>query len=186
MTFHLKYLLLLLVFTSVLILPLPVLGQSYTSTAGIRFGSNIGASFNQRILRKTTLEGIYESNLEQAGTAHLLLRQHSSILFRRVNLYAGAGPNLSWDETDTNLWGISGVLGVELTFFRLNVSFDYLPTYHQGEENTTPLKHSSALSVRYVLIKSDNKKFRQNKRSKKRQNKHKRKAQKGRSKLNFP
>ncbi len=165
---------------------LQIQAQAYRTTGGIRLGNYIGATVNQRILNKTTLEGIISSNLEQDGRAHLLIRQHSSIIFRRINLYAGLGPNISWYESEDNQWGVTGVAGFELTFFRFNVSFDYMPVYQQGEENTTRLNHTSALSIRYVIAKSSNQKIRKRKRNKRRRNRHGRKAERGRSKLKFP
>jgi len=160
--------------------------QAYRTTGGIRLGNYLGLTVNQRVLDKTSLEGIVSSNLDQDGRAHLLVRQHSSVIFRRVNLYAGVGPNISWYEQEDKRWGVTGVAGFELTFFRFNVSFDYMPVYQQGVENTTQLRHTSALSIRYVIAKSSNQKIRKRKRSKRKRNRHSRKAEKGWTKLSFP
>ncbi len=160
--------------------------QVYRTTGGIRLGNYPGLTINQRILDKTSLEGIVSSNLEQDGRAHVLIRKHSSIIFRRVNLYAGIGPNLSWYEEEENRWGLTGVAGFELTFFRFNVSFDYMPVYQEGVENTTQLRHTSALSIRYVIAKSSNQKIRKRKRSKRKRNRHRRRAVRGRNKLRLP
>ena len=168
--------------------------QSYSTTAGVRFGNQIGLTVNQLIGDKLTAEAIIESNLQEAGRAHLLVRKHSSILWRRINVYGGVGPHVGWgqknanapeDELGETVWGATGVLGFEFTLLQLNVSFDYLPVYQQGQENVKGYKHNGALSVRYVIEKANNKKRRQKQKAKRKRQRHKRKAQDGRNKFPF-
>ncbi|MEM6632698.1 MAG: hypothetical protein AAF694_23710 [Bacteroidota bacterium] len=172
-----------------LLSPVFLFSQSYSTTAGLRFGNHLGLTVNQWVGDKLTGEAIIETNLESAGRAHVLIRKHSSILWKRVNLYAGAGPHIGWGQKSNDaleedpaetVWGVTGVLGLELTLFHLNVSFDYLPVYQQGQENVKGYKHGGALSVRYVLEQADNKKRRKRRKNKRQRQRHKKKAQKGR------
>ena len=166
-----------------------VYGQSYSTTAGVRFGNYLGLTVNQLIGDKLTGEAIIESDLQDAGRAHLLVRKHSSILWRRINIYGGIGPHVGWGQTNPDalepevgetVFGATGVLGFEFTLLQLNVSFDYLPVYQQGQENVKGYKHNGALSVRYVIEKANNKKRRQKQKEKRRRQRHKNKAQRGR------
>ena len=171
-----------------MLFPSFLFSQSYSTTAGLRFGNHLGLTVNQWVGDKLTGEAIIETNLEDAGRAHLLIRKHSSILWKRVNLYAGAGPHVGWgqkasdaleDDPTQTVWGVTGVLGLELTLFHLNVSFDYLPVYQQGQENVKGYKHGGALSVRYVIEQANNKKRRKRKKNKRQRERHKKKGPKG-------
>ncbi len=161
----------ILVFLLLGILP-PLHSQQYTTTAGLRMGRSIGLTVNQRFARKLSVEGILQTNLSGETTLHGLIRQHRSILTRRANLYYGAGIHTG------STTGIDGMLGVEMTFLRVNVSLDIKPMVNVvGVTGFNVFQVQPGASVRYVVFKSgDNKKKRE--RDKRRRQRQKQKRRK--------
>lgn len=135
--------------------------QSYDAALGLRFGTEWGATAQVRlpvIHKNFVAEGIVHSSLmRDEGHFTLLGKQHQNILTRRLNLFYGAGAHVGWtSEIDPKTgdefpapFGIDGVVGVEATFARVNVSYDFKPAVNfRGE---SPIRVNSSLSVRYVL-----------------------------------
>ena len=76
--------------------------QSYTTSAGMRLGTEWGLTVQQRIAKKTTLEGILQSSLQREEfTLTVLAEQHYPLISRRLNVYAGAGLHKGWNNTNT-------------------------------------------------------------------------------------
>lgn len=152
----------------------PLHSQQYTTTAGLRVGKSIGLTVNQRIARHLSIEGILQTNLSGETTIHGLIRQHKSILTRRANLYYGAGIHTG------STTGIDGIMGVEATFVRINVSLDIKPVINVVRTGSSSIfQVQPAASVRYVLFKSGNtpKQRERNKKRRQRQKAKKRKKQ---------
>ena len=169
--------------------PWSLLGQSYNTALGLRWGDGIGITAKQRILKRTTLEGIfYQHQKSDQTVAGLMMDHHMPVLTRRLNIYAGGG--LGWvsvEKADNAYVSYNAVMinaGLEFTIARLNLSWDIVPVIpiSQQEESLTTM---TAFSLRYVLVKkSKNGLFGQenkrNKNNKHKKNRHK-KNQKRRS-----
>lgn len=131
--------------------------QSYNTAGGIRLGTQLGVSVQQLIGKKNTLEGIvqYDPN-EQETVLTLLYEMHKPILLRNMNFYYGGGAHSGFyknqQEELNSTFGIDGILGLELTYKRINISFDYKPVFYLDKRETN-FANQTALSVRYVFVK---------------------------------
>jgi len=144
-----KYLL-VSIFSFLLLSSLPA--QTFMTAIGVRTGNSYGLTVNQRILKRTSVEGILQNNFQTHTTyLHLLAKQHKPIVSRRLNVYGGGGVHLGLQNEGGGVAGLDAVLGLEFTMLRLNVSADFKPqwTYGQGV-NLNP-----GVSVRYVLLKDN-------------------------------
>ncbi|WP_157501243.1 hypothetical protein [Lewinella sp. 4G2] len=164
--------------------------QSYDVGLGLRVGTDIGVTAQLRlpqIHKNFVLEGIIQSSLlKNQGNLTLLGKQHQNILSRRVNLFYGAGVHTGWTDElnkDGELakrpFGIDGIIGAEITFARVNVSYDFKPAINvRGGDRI--LDTQTAVSVRYVLAKRNDvwpkKKQRANQRERNRNRRDKDKA----------
>ncbi len=132
--------------------------QSYDTAAGMRLGTDWGITVKQRIAKKTTLEGILQTGISKSDVIlNLLLEQHVSIISRRFNLYTGAGIHGGWlDKPEgsslKNPFGISGIVGIEFTPGRLNLSYDFKPTLNLVG-GTKTFEFQTGISIRYILVK---------------------------------
>ena len=139
--------------------------QKYSTTAGVRVGTDFGISVQQKILKNSTIEGIFQTNLGGKDDVMLtfLWEQHQKMIGKRINFYYGAGFHKGWivnKNPELNLKdpsGISLIAGLEMTFGRLNLSLDYKPLLNVVNGDRF-FESQSALSLRYVLIKSKKKK----------------------------
>ncbi len=92
-----------------------------------------------------------------------LWEQHQKLIGKNLNFYYGGGFHKGWivsksAELDLKApTGITLIAGVEITLDRLNISLDYKPVLNvvSGERF---YESQSALTLRYVLIKSKKKK----------------------------
>ncbi|MEM1322858.1 MAG: hypothetical protein AAGG75_21515 [Bacteroidota bacterium] len=137
--------------------------QSYKTAAGLRLGGGIGFTAKHEIFKKTTLEAILQAQSKQDRTSFTLLyEQHHNLLFRRVNFYLGAGPHLSWQEDpelgSRNGGGATGIVGIEFSPGRLNLSWDFKPALKLwGNGNT--FETQTGISLRYIFVKRKKKKI---------------------------
>ncbi|HUR30173.1 MAG TPA: hypothetical protein VMZ69_02005 [Saprospiraceae bacterium] len=144
-------------------------------------GDGIGISMRQRVIKRTSVEGIFykhhKSNLTIAGA---MLDHHMPVLTKRLNLYMGGGFARAFRQPDESAKSSFNSLllnaGLEFTISRLNLSWDFVPVIPIGKKDET-LTPMTAFSLRYVLIKKDKKGLFENNNPKKR-NKHKRKHHK--------
>lgn len=146
-------------------------GQSYKTAAGIRLDNGINFTVQQHIAGNWTAEGILHTPLRTNDVGvTVLAEQHHKILFRGINLYGGGGAHYYWksdanrSETDPvakNVFGLTGIGGLELSLGRLNFAFDWKPELHfTGSEQVRPFEWSGAsVSVRYILAKRERKKI---------------------------
>lgn len=144
------------------------IAQSYRTTVGLRLGTGAGPaiSVQQKVAKYTTIEGIFQPNFrDNISSLDLIYEQHYKILIKRVNIYMGAGLHKDWRPTDHKLeleekadLGFVGIIGGEVTFKKLNVSWDYKPSINvMGGE--THLAHQSAITLRVILVKQKKKKI---------------------------
>ena len=141
--------------------------QKYNTAAGIRIGSGIGLTVQQRLWDNYTLEGIAQKNLFRDGThVTALFEQHNKLLFKGLNFYIGAGPHFGFYNNATvqtkingetelvkNAFGISAIAGLELRLKNIVLSYDFQPGVNiRGGTNV--FSTQTGLSARYILIKS--------------------------------
>jgi hypothetical protein len=174
----LKQLWILLVFLSIST-PFPLLSQSYNTALGIRWGDGIGITARQRLMKKTSIEGIfYQHHKTDQTIAAVMLDHHMPVITRRLNLFAGGGvgraSHLSEDNVNIAYNAILVNAGLEFTIARLNLSWDIIPVMPLSNQENS-LTTLTAFSLRYVLIKKSKTGLFQ-KDKKKRKHKHKRKS----------
>lgn len=134
-----------------------LIAQSYNTAMGMRFGTEIGLTMQQRLTKKVTAEAIFQSSIKnEQSSLTLLLEKHNNILGKGFNIYMGAGPHRTWYTSEesgaTTATGLTGVAGAELTLGRINMSWDYKPQVNVwgGEKS---FDSNTAISLRYVLVK---------------------------------
>jgi hypothetical protein len=139
-------------------------GQSYDLALGMRLGTEWGATAQLRIPqidKNFVLEGIALSSFNvDEGSLTLLGKQHQPILSRRLNLFYGGGVHAGWSneidretgQTFNGPIGITGIVGLELTLNRINLSYDYKPAVNVTG-GASVFNTQTAVSVRYVLAK---------------------------------
>ncbi len=151
------------------ILPLSIEAQSYGTALGVRVADGIGITLQQQVVVHGTVEGILSSKSKDL-TLNVLYEHHNSLLTRGLNFYAGGGLYKTWLHKDENLivqptdpYGISPVIGLELTLAKLNLSADIKPLIRVGGSGGKGFEWRTGVSVRYVLagryFKNDNWKF---------------------------
>ena len=132
-------------------------GQSYVTAAGIRMGSVFGVSLQQKIMNKTTIQGLISSSAARSETtATILIQNHQPLISKRFNFFLGGGLHQKWtdsvEEQRSVRRGITAIAGAEMTLGRFNLSWDYQPLFHlDGEANA--FQNGTAVSLRYVFIK---------------------------------
>ena len=142
--------------------------QSYRTAAGLRLGtgkgSGIALSVQQRVGKYSTIEGIYQPNFGDSESAlDLIYEFHNKILFKRFNIYTGGGLHKDWrpvdhENVDRAHFGIVGIMGGEITFKKLNVSWDYKPSYSMVGGDPI-FSHDSAITLRVILVKQKKRKI---------------------------
>jgi len=163
--------------------------QSYATTLGLRFGNDnvkrtIGLSFQQRLAKRVTVEGIIQSDFVYNHTLHGIFKYHQPLITRRLNFYSGGGFSVgleqsSFDDlvtkqiiTTYDNRTISGdlVVGLELTMLRYNISVDYKPNFNITGRNVWYLGQVG-VSGRVVLVTGakQNKRWREKTRKKRKE-----------------
>jgi hypothetical protein len=112
--------------------PLSIFAQSYGTALGVRVSDGFGFTLQQQVTVHTTAEVILQSGFQKKDVTLTVLGElHNSLLTRGFNFYLGGGVYHRWLEKNTNLieqptnpWGISPIMGLELTMGKLN----FLPT----------------------------------------------------------
>lgn len=145
-----------------LLFPLAAYAQSYDAAAGLRVGTDWGVTVQLRtpvVHKNFSTEVIIQSSLQrEEGLLTVLGKQHHPILSRRLNLFMGGGVHFGWsDELEDNEpvkgpVGITGILGAEATFAKINVSYDFKPAINVSGGSKF-LYTQSAISIRYVIAK---------------------------------
>ncbi|WP_210116095.1 hypothetical protein [Hymenobacter wooponensis] len=130
--------------------------QKYRTAAGIRVGGGqYGITVQQKILDKTTLEGLgLVSSREVSAT--LLAERHFGILGPSLNYYFGAGGHVGNHKDNGAFGGIDALAGVEykIALSPIVLSVDFKPSVEFGSDDWA--RFPTAFSVRYILVKEKN------------------------------
>jgi len=170
----------------IFLMSIQLFSQSYFTAGGARFGTDWGMTVQQRLLKHTTFEGIFQSSLFREELMLTgIFEHHFPLVTKRLNIYTGAGFHKGF-ITDNNIeyqspYGLTLVTGAEFTIAKFVFSYDFKPAFNfAGGEN--PWYSQTAISVRYVFVKQNA--FKKIKRKKERRKKHneKQKRQKERQK----
>lgn len=142
-------------FIALFLMSLSAFAQKYNTAIGARLSSEgLGLTVNQRILPKVAIEGIAVSNLQNRTSLTAMVKKHNNLIGRRLNWYVGGGAHTSIEQREyvNNSFGFDGVVGMELTLLRMNLSVDYKPTFNVagGVQN---FQHYTGVSARFVLFK---------------------------------
>lgn len=172
---------------------LQISAQGYDTAIGLRLGTEMGLTVQQRIAKRLTIEGILQSGFRQDETTlSLLLERHYPLGPRNINVYLGGGLHKGWVNTNGvdpapygDPFGITGIAGAEISIWRLNASWDFKPAINiVGGEKA--IYGQTAVSVRYVIDKRkifNNKNKKQRERAKDKRQKERAKAkEKGKKK----
>ena len=122
-------------------------------------GTDWGLTFQQRLLKHTTAEGIFQSSLVREELMITgLVEHHFPLITKRLNLYLGAGFHKGFVTDKTAVYqspyGMSVIAGAEFTIARFVISYDYKPAFNfSGGENSW--YSQTGISVRYVFIKQN-------------------------------
>lgn len=131
----------------------PAQAQKYRTAAGLRLSkNNYGLTVQQKILDKTTLEGLaLVGSREVSGT--VLIERHFGILGPSLNYYFGAGGHLGNHKDNGAFGGLDALAGVEykVAFTPIVLSLDFKPTVEFNSEDWA--RFPTAFSVRYILVK---------------------------------
>ncbi len=108
------------------------MAQHYITAMGIRMGTEMGITLQQRILPRTTIEGIFSTSAATAlSMGTVLVQLHNPLISKRFNIYVGGGFHNRWlrgeEQARLTRRGVTGVAGAELTLGRINISWDFKP-----------------------------------------------------------
>jgi hypothetical protein len=140
-------------------------GQKYKTAAGVRFDNGFNLSIQQYIKNGWTAEGILHTPLigDNLGVS-ILAEKHRKILFRGTNFYTGLGGHYYWTANGTradvstpqNVFGLSGIAGLELCLGRINLAVDWKPELHlTGDQAKDFNWHGASISARYIIEKRE-------------------------------
>jgi hypothetical protein len=133
--------------------------QKYRTALGVRIAKeSVGLTLQQRILPKSTIEGLgMIGSREASGT--VLFEQHFPIIFKGLNYYIGAGAHIGNLKDSGVFYGGDAILGLEmkLPIMRFVISGDLKPAVHANHEDWFELQRG--FSIRYILVKEKKKKF---------------------------
>ncbi|MCP2043115.1 hypothetical protein [Pontibacter sp. HSC-36F09] len=126
--------------------------QKYRTAAGIRLGGDqFGATLQQRVAEKSTLEGIaLVGSREYSGT--VLYQRHWPMLGKRFNYYLGGGGHIGNLKDQGVFTGLDAIVGIE---YKVNglpflLSADVKPALHFNHEDWVNL--ATGISIRYVIV----------------------------------
>ena len=143
--------------------------QTYRTAAGIRVGEGLDLTFQQYLTNHWTAEGIIHTHLFSKNLgATLLAEKHHKVLTRNLNFYYGIGGHY-YARTDENrsetmaiaknVFGLSAIVGAELSLGRLNLAVDFKPEAHLSGDQVHPLEWNPvSVSARYIIEKRERRK----------------------------
>jgi hypothetical protein len=152
-------------------LQVALFSQTYNRAAGIRVGDGLDLTFKQYLRNNWTAEGIaHTSILSENLGATVVVAKHHKFLVRNFGYYYGIGGHyyarkdrnrVEPTEITNNVAGLTGMVGVELSIHRLNVSLDMRPELHLVGDQSYPAEWNPfAVSVRYIIDKRERRRIR--------------------------
>ncbi|MEY3194372.1 MAG: hypothetical protein RIQ78_469 [Bacteroidota bacterium] len=152
-----------------ILLSLPVFSQAYKTAAGVRFDNGFNITLQQFLQDGWTVEGILHTPiLSRDFGATILGEKHHKIIARGTNFYTGAGVHYYWNANANqntslvkhNVFGFTGIAGIEFSMGRLNLSVDWKPELHLAGDQSHPFDwNGAAISARYIIEKRERKKI---------------------------
>ena len=159
----------LITLTLITLFSLPAFSQKYKTAAGVRFDNGFNLTVQQYIKNGWTAEGILHTPLIGNDMGFTLLAEkHHKILFRGTNFYTGAGAHYYWQSNanreagtiQKNVYGLTGIAGIEIALGRINLAVDWKPELHLGGDQVHPFEWNGAsISARYIIEKRERKKL---------------------------
>jgi hypothetical protein len=132
--------------------------QSYHTALGLRLGTDVGFTIQQRVGNSQTIEGIIQTGLfRRTGQFAALYQQHNSLISKGFNFYYGVGPQIGWyeiretRETSTT-GGMALIVGAEMSLGKLILSYDIKPNVNVFG-GAPFINVDSAISVRTAIVK---------------------------------
>jgi hypothetical protein len=134
-------------------------GQRYKTAVGLRLSGEYGINVSQKIADRTTLQINHEGGFlsgDKTSSVHYI--GHSGIFQGGLNVFAGAGINGYYRAANEDLpvrRGLrpSAILGTEATIGRLNMAFDWTPTFNLAK-NADKFNSTFGFTIRYVFVKN--------------------------------
>ena len=153
---------------SAVFLPGSSLAQSYKNAVGIRVDKGFNFTAQQFIADGWTIEGIFHTPVvtKNVGVT-FLAEKHFKVISRGFNFYAGGGPHYYWQkgangeaaEPYQDVFGLSGIAGLELSLGRFNLSADVKPEFHlSGDISRVFSWNGVGVSGRYIISKRERRK----------------------------
>jgi hypothetical protein len=140
-----------------------ILAQTYNTAIGIRFDDGMNLTAKQFISGKDYIEGMLHTPIFSKDVGITGLWE------RHISFYYGAGAHGYFrnqgrqndTEVNKNVFGLSGIGGIDFCMGRLNLSADVLPELHLTGEPTRALDWNGvSISARYIIDKKERKKLR--------------------------
>lgn len=131
------------------------LSQTYRTAAGLRAGTEIGLTVQQKLIGTSSIEAILTTN-RYRWQAQGLFEYHRRVFGKRFNAYIGVGPHFGSERGYGDYWGVTPIAGVEITLLKFVISYDYKPSINLYG-GSTYVFHDSGLSIRMVLIRQKKK-----------------------------
>ncbi|MFA9391704.1 MAG: hypothetical protein ACERKD_17980 [Prolixibacteraceae bacterium] len=155
------------IFVSLVILGISQLtfAQSYFNAFGVRIANGsayrtAGLTYQQKVLKDFTIEGIAQTDFSKNSTFHALFEYHKPIITKRLNYYVGAGLMSGREHTlhsdslraySSAIFGADLIAGLEITLMKFTISLDYKPNFNiTGREKW--FQDQVAVSVRAVIL----------------------------------
>ncbi|MFN0031899.1 MAG: hypothetical protein ACKVOR_07055 [Flavobacteriales bacterium] len=134
--------------------------QTYFLSAGLRAGTELGLTVQQKLWKQGTLESIITTNRDR-WQLQGLVEYHRKFIGRRFNYYLGLGPHIGQERGVASIYyGFTPITGVEVTLAGITFSWDYKPSINLGGTDAFVF-HDSGLSIRMVLVKERKKSLRE-------------------------
>lgn len=153
---------------SAVFMPEFTFAQSYNTAAGIRVDKGFNFTAQQYIADGWTIEGMLHTPIitQNVGVT-FLAEKHFKVISRGFNFYAGGGPHYYWKkgandkslDPYSNVLGLSGIAGLEISLGRFNISADVKPEIHlSGDISRVFSWNGVGVSGRYIIDKRERKK----------------------------
>lgn len=145
-------------------------GQKYGNALGVRLADgntyrSVGITFQQRLLKNITVEGILQSDFRNNTLFQGMIEHHIPIITKRLNYYMGTGLTLGNEQSTYKneltgntvtsygnaTFGANLIAGLEITLLKYTISIDYKPNFNiAGREKW--IQGEVGISARAVIM----------------------------------